>query len=124
MIVKCLTSLIPILHPHPHNLAHGQFNSLPRDEGKGSQETAQEQVPVEIAPGHFCLVPDREGCSVPRGFLFLPTFLPDGVKQSLKVNKCGKDKTNIFSNWIGSFLVWVQMRENQNVSITSAVAMK
>lgn len=49
---------------------------------------------------------------MPRVFLFFPTSLPDEVKQSLRVNKCGKDKTNIFSHWIGSFLVWVQMREN------------
>lgn len=77
MIVKCLTSLIPILHPHPHNLAHGQFNSLPRDEGKGSQETAQEQVPVEIAPGHFCLVPEIEkAVQCLEDFCSSPLFCP------------------------------------------------
>lgn len=30
------------------------------EEGKGFQEMAQKQVPVEICPGHSRLVPERE----------------------------------------------------------------
>lgn len=66
----------------------------PEDEGKGFQETAQQAISAW-----------KESWSVCPVFLFFPTSLYNQVKQSLRVNKCDKDKTNIFSNWIGSFLV-------------------
>lgn len=39
---------------------------------------------------------DKESGSVHWEFLFFPISMSDQVNQSLRVNKCGKDKTNIF----------------------------
>lgn len=67
---------------------------------------------------------DKEIWLVPRVSLFFPTLLFDQVKQSLRVNKRGKDKTNIFFqlDWFIPFVG--QMWENQNVLIKSTIAMK
>lgn len=53
---------VPMLHPSfPTQTWHKNNLILPsEEEGKGFQEMAQKQVPVEICPGHSNLVPEIE----------------------------------------------------------------
>lgn len=111
-IVMWLSPPIPIPHPTLWNLAQEQSDAPPWRGGQRMSRNGSRTGPCGNTSRPFLSGAwDREGHSVPRVFLFFPISLPDEVKQSLRVNRCGKNKTNIFSNWIGSFLVWVQMRE-------------
>lgn len=58
-IVKWLTYFLQF--PNPTQTWHKNSLILPsEEEGKGFQEMAQKQVPVEIRPGHSHLVPEIE----------------------------------------------------------------